>query len=59
MDSLWKEIISDAKERKCFYNAEEDEEIAQVVINVKSKLDELEELLDKESFIFKSARWKV
>ncbi|XP_056693557.1 uncharacterized protein [Spinacia oleracea] len=58
-DSVWEDIVSDAKERKCLFNAEEDEDLAKVIIDVKSKLDELEDLLDKDSNIFKAARWKV
>lgn len=56
---MWEDIVSDAKERKCLFNAEEDEDLAKVIIDVKSKLDELEDLLDKDSNIFKAARWKV
>ena len=58
-DPVWKALISNAKERKCLFNADEDLNIAQVIINVKTELDQLVDLLNKDSFIFKCTRWKV
>uniref|UniRef100_A0A803NBG7 UvrD-like helicase ATP-binding domain-containing protein n=1 Tax=Chenopodium quinoa TaxID=63459 RepID=A0A803NBG7_CHEQI len=58
-DTFWKDIISDAKLHSCYFNAEEDENLAKVIVDVKSKLDELEDLLDKDNNIFKASGWKV
>ncbi|PON60109.1 P-loop containing nucleoside triphosphate hydrolase [Trema orientale] len=58
-ESIWKSIMSDAKDRKCFFNVEEDKDLAQFIIEVKKELDQLDELLDTDSFLFRNARWKV
>jgi len=58
-DPVWKALISNAKERKCLLNADEDLNIEQVIINVKTELDQLVDLLNKDSFIFEHTRWKV
>ncbi|KAK9742962.1 hypothetical protein RND81_03G208100 [Saponaria officinalis] len=56
---LWDAVISNAKMSECFVNANEDEELAKVIADVKSQLNELEDLLNMKSLIFKDARWKV
>uniref|UniRef100_A0A803KZ79 UvrD-like helicase ATP-binding domain-containing protein n=1 Tax=Chenopodium quinoa TaxID=63459 RepID=A0A803KZ79_CHEQI len=58
-NNVWKDIIAEAKQHKCCFNAEVDETLAKVMVDVKSKLDELEDLLDKDNNIFKASRWKV
>ena len=56
---IWQDILYDVKKKKCFFNAEEDKELAQVIVNVKCELNELDDLFDKVSTIFRAARWKV
>ncbi|KAL2892242.1 TPR and ankyrin repeat-containing protein 1 [Bienertia sinuspersici] len=58
-DYVWENILSDAKQCNCYFNAEEDVEIAQVIIDIKCKLDELEDLLDKQCNLFKVTKWQV
>lgn len=58
-DSVWKSVIRDAKDRNCFFNIEENKEFSKSVIEVNKELDQLEEVLDANSFLFKNARWKV
>ncbi|GMN68540.1 hypothetical protein TIFTF001_037596 [Ficus carica] len=58
-DSVWKSVIRDAKDRNCFFNIEEDMEFSKLVIEVKKELDQLDEVLDANSFLFKNARSKV
>ncbi|KAL5554093.1 hypothetical protein UlMin_041494 [Ulmus minor] len=61
-DPIWKSIIKDSKDRNCFFNVEEDEELAEFVIEVKRELDQLDqlnEMLDADSLLLKNARWKV
>ena len=58
-DSTWKTLISDAKERNCFHNADEDESLAKAMIDIKKELDQLDDLLNRDSVLFKNARWKV
>ncbi|KAL2459870.1 uncharacterized protein Fot_54614 [Forsythia ovata] len=58
-NSVWEAIIRDCKDRQCFFNADEDGELAKTIIEVKKELDQLDNLLNEENMLFKSARWKV
>ncbi|KAA8532336.1 hypothetical protein F0562_032409 [Nyssa sinensis] len=57
--SVWKELITDAKVRQCYFNADKDEDLTKVIVEVKKELDELDDLLNGDSILFKAARWKV
>ncbi|KAK0573842.1 hypothetical protein LWI29_014378 [Acer saccharum] len=58
-ESGWESLVRDAKERQCLFNADDDKDLAKAILEVKKELDELEELLNPESIIFRSERWKV
>ncbi|XP_048231885.1 uncharacterized protein LOC8275336 isoform X1 [Ricinus communis] len=58
-DSIWKELVFDAKQRQCFFNVDEDKELAKTILEVKKEFDQLNDLLTGDSAFFKSARWKV
>ncbi|KAK2635999.1 hypothetical protein Ddye_030791 [Dipteronia dyeriana] len=58
-DSVWESLVHDAKERRCFFNADDDKDLAKAILEVKKELDEMEELLNPESILFRSQRWKV
>ncbi|KAL6506744.1 hypothetical protein OROHE_022576 [Orobanche hederae] len=58
-DSVWEAIISDAKNRRCFFNADEDSDIGKAIIDVKKELDQLDDLLSGESTLFENSRWQV
>lgn len=57
--SVWETLVHDAKTRQCFFNADEDKDLAKAILEVKKELDELDELLNKGSILFRSQRWKV
>ncbi|XP_026431615.1 TPR and ankyrin repeat-containing protein 1-like [Papaver somniferum] len=57
--SFWEDLIRDAKQRGCFFNADEDEELVKAMIKAKKELDQLDNLLHEDSMLFKSALWKV
>ncbi|XP_059650771.1 uncharacterized protein LOC132296602 [Cornus florida] len=57
--SVWTELVQDAKYRQCFFNADEDRDMAKTILNVKKELDQLDDLLNEDSVLFKSARWQV
>ncbi|XP_022872886.1 uncharacterized protein LOC111391845 [Olea europaea var. sylvestris] len=57
--SIWQKLVHDAKDRQCFFNADEDSDLAKTIIDAKKELDQLDDLLNGESILFKSARWKV
>ncbi|MCL7028207.1 hypothetical protein MKW94_012787, partial [Papaver nudicaule] len=56
--SFWDDLIHDAKHRKCFYNADEDEGLVKAMIKANKELDHLDNLLHESSMLFKSALWK-
>ncbi|XP_003631316.2 uncharacterized protein LOC100855072 isoform X1 [Vitis vinifera] len=58
-ETVWKDIVHDAKDRHCLLNADEDCDLANTIFKVKTELDELDDLLNKDSSLFNSARWKV
>ncbi|XP_062004037.1 uncharacterized protein LOC133721436 [Rosa rugosa] len=58
-DSVWKALVLDAKSRECFFNADQDKDLAKAIVDVKKELDQLDDLLNADSILFKNARWKV
>ncbi|XP_026424181.1 uncharacterized protein LOC113320490 [Papaver somniferum] len=57
--SFWEDLIHDAKQRQCFFNADEDEELVTAMIKANKELDQLDNLLNEDSMLFKNALWKV
>ncbi|XP_037493694.1 uncharacterized ATP-dependent helicase C29A10.10c-like [Jatropha curcas] len=57
--SIWEMLIRDAKHRQCFFNADENKELAKAILDVKKEFDQLDDLLNGNSVLFKCARWKV
>ncbi|XP_062007129.1 uncharacterized protein LOC133724421 [Rosa rugosa] len=58
-ESVWKAVVLDAKNRHCFFNVDEDKDLAKAILEVKKQYDQLDDLLDADSILFRSARWKV
>lgn len=58
-DSVWATLVNNAKERNCFFQADEDKDLGKAILQAKKKLDQLNDLLKADSILFKSARWKV
>ncbi|KHN25944.1 TPR and ankyrin repeat-containing protein 1 [Glycine soja] len=58
-ENVWKSLVLDAKKRQCFFNADEDKELAKSIWDTKKELDQLDDLLNPDSFLFKKSRWKV
>ncbi|XP_042981758.1 uncharacterized protein LOC122311308 isoform X5 [Carya illinoinensis] len=57
--SIWKALVLDAKERRCFFNADEDNDLHKALLDVKREFEQFEDLLNGDSLLFRSARWKV
>ncbi|XP_031477020.1 uncharacterized protein LOC116248392 [Nymphaea colorata] len=57
--SVWKHLVLDAKQRGFFFNAGECKFLAQVIIETKQELDQLDDLLSEDSVLFMHSRWKV
>ncbi|RDX89211.1 TPR and ankyrin repeat-containing protein 1, partial [Mucuna pruriens] len=58
-ENVWKSLVLDAKKRQCFFSADEDKELAKSIWETKKELDQLDDLLKGDSFLFKNSRWKV
>ncbi|KAL9228933.1 hypothetical protein vseg_004459 [Gypsophila vaccaria] len=58
-ESVWKRLVHNAQERNCYFNADEDKSLAEAMINMKNELNQLDDLLKKDSIVFKNTRWKV
>ncbi|XP_008222458.2 PREDICTED: helicase SEN1-like [Prunus mume] len=58
-NSIWKRLILDAKKRKCFYNADEEKNLAQAIAVALMELGQVHIPLNSDSLLFKNAKWKV
>jgi hypothetical protein len=58
-DSVWKKLVLDAKERGCFYDANEDKNLARAITTALVESEKLCILLSNDSILFREARWKV
>ncbi|KAI8018684.1 putative helicase MAGATAMA 3 [Camellia lanceoleosa] len=57
--SVWKKLVVDAKARGCFYDANDDKNLAQAVGGALVELNQLDTLLEPGSFLLRNTRWKV
>ena len=58
-ESVWEALVRDAKDRQCFFGADEDKDFAKTILNAKKELDQLDDLFKEDSELFKNAPWKV
>jgi hypothetical protein len=58
-ESVWEALVLDAKNRQCFFNADEDKDLNKAILDVKKELEQFDDLLKGDSILFKTARWKV
>jgi senataxin len=47
--TIWRKIVADAKERGCFFNANDDKDLSGAIIKAVIELDEVESLLNMDS----------
>ncbi|CAL5330065.1 unnamed protein product [Camellia sinensis] len=57
--TVWEKLVLDAKARGCFYNANDDNNLAQAVVGALVELNQLDTLLKIDSPLFSDTRWKV
>ncbi|KAL7235387.1 hypothetical protein ACSBR1_018813 [Camellia fascicularis] len=57
--TVWGKLVLDAKARGCFYNANDDNNLAQAVVGALVELNQLDTLLKIDSPLFSDTRWKV
>ncbi|CAN6700208.1 unnamed protein product [Malus baccata var. baccata] len=58
-ESVWEDLVLDAKNRRCFFKADEDKDMAKAILKAKKELDQFDDLLNANSGLFRSSRWKV
>nr|XP_043619899.1 uncharacterized protein LOC122591713 [Erigeron canadensis] len=58
-ESVWEELVQDARNRHCLFDADSDECLNMTVINTKKELEQLDDLVNENSILFKHAKWKV
>ncbi|PWA55753.1 uvrD-like Helicase, ATP-binding domain, P-loop containing nucleoside triphosphate hydrolase [Artemisia annua] len=58
-ESIWKELVFDARNRHCFFDADADECLKTIIIAAIKELDQLDDLVNGNSVLFKHAKWKV
>ncbi|KAJ4802894.1 P-loop containing nucleoside triphosphate hydrolases superfamily protein [Rhynchospora pubera] len=57
--TIWSDIIFDARQRRCYFDAKDNEDLKKLILNVKNELDQLADLLNPNSVLFSATRWKV
>ncbi|GLJ34015.1 hypothetical protein SUGI_0684140 [Cryptomeria japonica] len=57
--SVWENIAKDAIARKCFLDPSVDSGIVKVIRNAKAEMNQLQDLLKKDSVLFNNTIWKV
>ncbi|KAK9063833.1 hypothetical protein SSX86_017705 [Deinandra increscens subsp. villosa] len=58
-ESVWKELVCDARNRHCLFDADADECLKTSIIDTKKELDQLDDLVNGNSVLFKHEKWKV
>ncbi|GKC17720.1 UvrD-like helicase, ATP-binding domain, P-loop containing nucleoside triphosphate hydrolase, partial [Tanacetum coccineum] len=58
-ESIWKELVCDARSRHCLFDADADECLNMTIIATKKELEQLDDLVNGNSVLFKQAKWKV
>ncbi|XP_057452229.1 uncharacterized protein LOC130744053 [Lotus japonicus] len=59
LENVWKDLVLDAKKRQCFFDADEDKDLAKSILDAKKGLNQLDDLLNADSVIFRNSMWKV
>lgn len=57
--TIWARLVSNAKARGCFYNAEDDKNLAQAIATSLVEHGQFHLLQNMDSLLFREARWKV
>ncbi|KAJ3689681.1 hypothetical protein LUZ61_018845 [Rhynchospora tenuis] len=57
--TIWSDIVFDARKRRCYFEAKDNDDLRKLILNVKNELDQLEDLLNPNSVLFSATRWKV
>ncbi|KAI3730443.1 hypothetical protein L1987_61613 [Smallanthus sonchifolius] len=58
-ERVWKELVCDARNRHCLFDADANECLKMTIIAAKKELDQLDDLVNGNSVLFKHEKWKV
>ncbi|CAH9085205.1 unnamed protein product [Cuscuta europaea] len=58
-NSVWQGLVQDARKRHCVFSASDDSDLSKTILKVKKELDQLDDLLNADSILFKNRRWNV
>ncbi|XP_076911042.1 helicase sen1-like [Bidens hawaiensis] len=58
-ESVWKELVCDARNRLCLFDADADDCLRSRIIAAKKDLDQVDDLVHGNSVLFKHTKWKV
>ena len=57
--TIWAKLVSNAKARGCFYNVEDDKNLAESIATSLVEHGYFHLLQNMDSFLFRESRWKV
>nr|XP_043633424.1 uncharacterized protein LOC122604612 [Erigeron canadensis] len=57
--SIWRQLVVDAKDRGCFYNVNDDKNLAQAVMFASVEAGQFDSLFNTKSSLFNEAKWQV
>ncbi|XP_076897944.1 uncharacterized protein LOC143551376 [Bidens hawaiensis] len=58
-ESVWKELVCDARNHRCLFDADADKCLKMTIIDAKKELDQLDDLVKGNDVHFKQEKWKV
>ncbi|KAI3902612.1 hypothetical protein MKW92_023128 [Papaver armeniacum] len=58
-DCVWRKILLDAKDRRCYFKADDDKRLSEVIIDSLIEHGKFKDLRSMKSLLLKEARWKV
>ncbi|TKY46667.1 Helicase SEN1 [Spatholobus suberectus] len=57
-ENVWKAIVHDARSRKCFFNVDQDDEMAKAILDAEEESDQFDVSFDTNSVHFKNGLWE-
>ncbi|GKB47233.1 hypothetical protein Tco_0897986 [Tanacetum coccineum] len=57
-ESVWTDLVHDARNRHSLFDADSDDSLKMTIISAKKELEQLDDLVNGNSVLFKHAKWK-
>ncbi|XP_023769500.1 uncharacterized protein LOC111918065 isoform X1 [Lactuca sativa] len=58
-DSIWKDLVFDARNRRCLFDADADKCLKKIIIDAKKGLEPLNDMVKGYSLLLKPVKWKI